>query len=223
MVSSQQQVAGWMCLVSHALSANSRVDLSLSSGAGAPSQGNIWRPSFSSSNDPLTVDDSIMRDAATATARNVQCANSVSNLGQLLLVRTRQVESLAAEAVVLNQVIRQLKYENRELHVLANNYSTSMKRKFDQLLDSEGRIQSDNRRFVDVFQRDLLPSSSEVRPGIEASNNPSPTPPSSRVPPSIKASSTEASHKSLSTKVSSTEASHKSPSTKASSTEASHE
>ncbi|CAN6718275.1 unnamed protein product [Malus baccata var. baccata] len=214
------------------------LDLSLSSGAGAPSQGNIWRPSFSSSNDPLTVDDSIMRGAATATvvARNlitpeenrilsrrsdelavresqalsVQCANSVSNLGQLLLVRTRQVESLTAEAVVLNQTIRQLKYENRELHVLANNYSTSMKR-------------NDNRRFADVFQRDLLPSLSEVRPGIEAPNNPSPMPPSSRVPPSVKAPSTEASHKSPSTKVSSTEASHKSPSTKASSTEASHE
>ncbi|KAM1815628.1 hypothetical protein FF1_000118 [Malus domestica] len=232
-------------------SSNICLDLSLSSGAGVPSQGNIWRPSFSSSNDPLTVDDSIMRDAATAmvVARNlitpednrmlsrrsdelavreshalsVQCANSVSNLGQLLLVRTRQVESLTAEAVVLNQVIRQLKYENRELQVLANNYSTSMKRKFDQLLDSRGRIQSDNRRFVDVFQRDLLPSSSEVRPSIEVPNNPSLTPPSSRVPPSIKASSTEASHKSPSTKVSNTEASHKSPSTKASSTEASHE
>ncbi|CAN6695592.1 unnamed protein product [Malus baccata var. baccata] len=215
------------------------LDLSLSSDAGAPRQGNIWRSSFSSSNGPLTVEDSVMRDAATATvvainlitpkdnmilsqrsdelvvresqALSVQCANSVSNMSQRLLV-----ESLTAEVVVLNQVIRQLKYENKELHVLANNYSTSMKRKLDQLLDSEGRIQSDSRRFVDVFQRDLLPSSSKVRPGIEASNNPSPMPPSSRVPPSIKASSTEASHKSPSTKASSTEASHKSPSTKAS-------
>ncbi|KAM2526934.1 hypothetical protein TB1_024239 [Malus domestica] len=226
------------------------LDLSLSSDAGAPRQGHIWRLSFSSSNGPLTVEDSVMRDAATATvvARNlitpkdnrilsqrsdeltvresqalsVQCANSVSNMGQRLLVRTRQVESLTAEVLVLNQVIRQLKYENRELHVLANNYSTSMKMKLDQLLDSEGRILSDNQRFVDVFQRDLLPSSSEVRLGIEAPNNPSPMPPSSRVPPSTKASSTEASHKSPSIKVSSTEASHKSPSTKASSTEASH-
>ncbi|CAN6725585.1 unnamed protein product [Malus baccata var. baccata] len=184
------------------------LDLSLSSDAGAPRQGNIWRLTFSSSNGPLTVEDSVMRDAATATvvARNLitptdnmilsqqsdelavresqalsfQCANSVSNMSQRLLVRTRQVESLTAKVVVLNQVIRQLKYENRELH------------------------------------RDLLPSSSKVRSGIEASNNPSPMPPSSRVPPSIKASSTEASHKLPSTNVSSTEASHKSPSTKAS-------
>ncbi|KAM0987396.1 hypothetical protein ACFXTH_011520 [Malus domestica] len=198
------------------------LDLSLSSDAGAPRQGNIWRPSFSSPNDPFTVKDSVMRDAATATvvARNlitpkdnrilsrrsdelavresqalsVQCANSVSNMGQRLLFRTRQVESLTAEVAALNQVIRQLKHDNRKLHVLANNYSTSMKRKLDQLLDSECRIQSDNRRFVDVFQRHLLPSSSGVRPSIEAPNNPSPVPPSSRVPPSTKASSTEASH-----------------------------
>ncbi|KAM2332268.1 hypothetical protein ACFX1X_022847 [Malus domestica] len=197
--------------------------LSLSSDTGAPRQGNIWRPSFSFSNGPLIVEDSVMRDAATATvvARNlitpkdnrilsrrsdelvvresqalsVQCANSVSNMGQRLLVRTRQVESLTAEVATLNQVIRQLKHENRELHVLANNYSTSMKRKLDQLLDSEGRIQSDNRRFVDVFQRHLLPSSSGVRPSIKAPNNPSPVPPSSRASPSTKASSNEASHK----------------------------
>ncbi|KAM1462714.1 hypothetical protein ACFXTO_047713 [Malus domestica] len=96
------------------------LDMSLSSDTGAPHQGNIWRPSFSSSNGPLTVEDSVMRDATTATvvARNlitlrdnrilsqrsdelavqdsqalsVQCANSVSNMGQRLLVRTRQVE-----------------------------------------------------------------------------------------------------------------------------------
>ncbi|KAM1084221.1 hypothetical protein ACFX13_022927 [Malus domestica] len=199
------------------------LDLSISSDIGAPRQGNIWHLSFSSSNGPLTVEDSVMRDAATVTvvARNlitpkdnrilsrrsdelavresqalsVQCANSVSNMGQRLLVRTCQVESLTAEVAAFNQVIRELKHENRELHVLANNYSTSIKRKLDQLLDSEGWIQSDNRRFVDVFQRHLLPSSSGVRPSIEAPNNPSPMPPSSRAPPSTKASSTEASHK----------------------------
>ncbi|KAM1152217.1 hypothetical protein ACFX19_035468 [Malus domestica] len=43
------------------------LDLSLSSDAGAPRQGNIWRPSFSSPNGPFTVKDSVMRDAATAT------------------------------------------------------------------------------------------------------------------------------------------------------------
>ncbi|KAM2425034.1 hypothetical protein ACFX1W_022523 [Malus domestica] len=137
-------------------------------------------------------DELVVRESQ---ALSVQCANSVSNMGQCLLVRTCQVESLTAEVATLNQVIRQLKHENRELHMLANNYSTSMKRKLDQFLDSEGRIQSDNWRFVDVFQRHLLPSSSGVRPSIEAPNNPSPVPPSYRAPPSTKASSIEASHK----------------------------
>ena len=90
----------------------------------------------------------------------------------------------------LRQEIRRLKRENRELHVLANNYSTSMKRKLDQLQNSEGRIQSDHQRFVAVFQRHFLPSSSGVRPSIEAPNNLSSVPLSFRVP-----SSTEASHK----------------------------
>ena len=95
----------------------------------------------------------------------------------------------------LRQEIRQLKRENRELHVLVNSYSLGMKKKLDQLLDSEGRIQSDYRKFVDVFQRHIFPSSSGVRPSIEVLNNPSPVPPSSRVPSSTKGSSTEASHK----------------------------
>ncbi|KAM2422330.1 hypothetical protein ACFXTH_028556 [Malus domestica] len=199
------------------------LDLSLSSDTGAPRQGNVWRPSFFSSNGPLRVEDSVMRDATTATvvARNlitpkdnrilsrrsdelavqesqalsVQCANSVSNMGQRLLARTRQVESLTAEVAALSQEIRQLKRENRELHVLANSYSTSMKRKLDQLTDSEGRIQSDHRKFMDVFRRHFLPSSSGIRPSIEAPNKLSSVPPSFRVPPSTKAPSTEASHK----------------------------
>ncbi|KAM1469467.1 hypothetical protein TB1_039458 [Malus domestica] len=95
--------------------------LSLSSDTGAPRQGNVWRPSFLSSNGPLTVEDSVMRDVTTTTvvARNlitlrdnrllsrrsdelvvqnslalsVQCTGSVSNIGQHLLARTRQVDS----------------------------------------------------------------------------------------------------------------------------------
>ncbi|KAM1225936.1 hypothetical protein PS2_044134 [Malus domestica] len=70
-----------------------------------------------------------------------------------------------------------------------------MKRKLEQLLDFEGQIQSDHRKFVDVFQRHFLPSSSGVRPSIKTPNNLSSVPSSSRVPPSTKASSTEASHK----------------------------
>lgn len=72
--------------------------------------------------------------------------------------------------------------------MLANNYSTGMKRKLDQLQESEGRIQSDHQRFVAFFQRHLLPSSSSVQPSIEASNNLSSMPPTPGVSPSSGAS-----------------------------------
>ncbi|KAM1024580.1 hypothetical protein ACFX2C_037842 [Malus domestica] len=166
------------------------LDLSLGNDIGAPLQGNIVRTSFLSSNCSLIVEDYVMRDATTATvvaknlitlrdnrilsrrsdeldvqdsqALSVQCTNSISNMGQRLHVQTHQVESLTAEVAALSQEIRQLKRENRELHVLANSYSTGIKRKIDQLLDSEGRIQSDHWKFMDVFQRHFLPLSSGV-------------------------------------------------------------
>ncbi|KAM2523254.1 hypothetical protein PS1_030101 [Malus domestica] len=170
--------------------------LSLGSNIGVPHQGNIWRPSFLASDGLLTVENSVMMDATTATvvARNlltpkdnrllsrrsdelvvqdslalsVQCASFMSNMGQRLLARARQVESLTANVENLKQNIRQLKRENKDLHMLANNYSTSMKRKLDQLQDSEGRIQSDHKKFVATFKRDFLPLPSRVRPSIKA-------------------------------------------------------
>ncbi|KAB2606320.1 hypothetical protein D8674_006037 [Pyrus ussuriensis x Pyrus communis] len=168
--------------------------------------GNIWCPSFLSSNGPLTGEDSVMRDATTATvvARNlltpkdnrllsrrsnelavqeslaliVQCASSLSNIGQCLLTQTHQVVSLTTEVENLRQEIRQLKRENRDLHMLANNYSMSMKRKLDQL-------------FVAFFKRHLLPSSSNIQPSIEASNNLSSIPPTPGVSPSLNLSGTK--------------------------------
>ncbi|KAB2600109.1 S ribonuclease [Pyrus ussuriensis x Pyrus communis] len=181
------------------------LDLSLSSDPVAPRQGKVWCPSFLSSHGPLTGEDSMMTDATTATivARNlltpkdsqllsgrsdelavqeslalsVQCAGSVSNMGQRLLARSRQVESLMAEVESLKQEIKQLKHENRSLHVLANNYSTGMKRKLDELQESEGRIQNDRQRLVAFFQRHLFPASSSVPPRIGALNDLSSVPP----------------------------------------------
>ncbi|KAM2066516.1 hypothetical protein ACFX1T_042981 [Malus domestica] len=76
-----------------------------------------------------------------------------------------------AEVASFRQEIRGLKYKNKELHILANNYSTNMKRKLDQLQESESRIQSDHLRFVALYQMHLLPSPSGVLPSIEAPNN----------------------------------------------------
>ncbi|KAM1569304.1 hypothetical protein ACFX10_034434 [Malus domestica] len=105
------------------------------------SQDNIWRPSFLSYIDHLTVGNSVMKNDMTAAvvARNlltpkdnrllskrsdelavkdslalsVQCAGSVSNMAQCLFARTCQVESLAAEVISLKQEIRGLKHENK--------------------------------------------------------------------------------------------------------------
>ncbi|KAM1658116.1 hypothetical protein ACFXTN_042322 [Malus domestica] len=93
---------------------------------------------LSKRSDELAVKDSL--------ALSVQCAGSVSNMAQRLFARTRQVESLAAEVMSLKQEIRGLKHENKQLHRLAHNYATNMKRKIDQMQEYDGQILLDHRR-----------------------------------------------------------------------------
>ncbi|KAM1044055.1 hypothetical protein ACFX14_035157 [Malus domestica] len=92
-------------------------------------------------------------------------------MAQRLFARTRQVESLAAEGISLKQDIRGLKHENKQLHMLAHDYATNMKRKLDQMQESDGQILLDHQRFVGLFQRHLLPSSSGAVPRNEAPND----------------------------------------------------
>ncbi|KAM1406291.1 hypothetical protein ACFX2F_001025 [Malus domestica] len=129
--------------------------------------------------DELAVKDSL--------DLSVQCAGSVSNMAQRLFAQTRQVESLAAEVISLKQDIRELKHENKQLHMLAHDYATNMKRKLDQMQEFDGQILLDHQRFVGLFQRHFLPSSSRVVPRNEALNDQPPMP-----PPSGVLSSTEA-------------------------------
>ena len=131
-----------------------RLNLNVGEDDDLSSPNNIWHPSFISPNGPLTVGDTMMRNDITATvvARNlltlrdtrllskrsdelavqdslalsVQCAGSVSNMGQRLLARSRQLESLMAEVASLQQEVRGLRHENKELHMLATSYSTSI-------------------------------------------------------------------------------------------------
>ncbi|KAM1355925.1 hypothetical protein ACFX2H_029913 [Malus domestica] len=110
--------------------------------------------------DELAVKDSL--------ALSVQCTGSVSNMAQRLFARTRQVESLAAEVMSLKQEIRGLKHENKQLHKLAHNYATNMKRKIDQMQESDGQILLDHLRFVGLFQHHL---SSGAVPRNEAPND----------------------------------------------------
>ncbi|CAN6679499.1 unnamed protein product [Malus baccata var. baccata] len=192
-----------------------RFDLNFGEEAWMPSQDNIWRPSFLSPTSPLTFGDSVMKNDMTAAvvamnlltpkdnillskrsdelavkdsrALSVQYAGSVSNMAQRLFARTRQVESLAAEVISLKQEIRGLKHENKQLHRLAHDYATNMKRKLDQMQESDGQALLDHQRFVGLFQRHLLPLSSGVVPHNEAPNDQPPMP-----PPSGVLSSTEA-------------------------------
>ncbi|CAN6676666.1 unnamed protein product [Malus baccata var. baccata] len=191
-----------------------RFDLNLGEEAVSLSPNNIWRPSFISPTGPLTVGDSVMKNDMTAAvvARNlvtpkdnrllakrsdelavkdslalsVQCAGSVFNMPQRLFARTRQVESLTAEVMSLKQEIRGLKHENKQLHRLAHNYATNMKRKIDQMQESDGQILLDHQRFVGLFQQHLL-SSSGAAPRTEAPNDQPLLPPSSRALPTAEA------------------------------------
>ncbi|KAM2334631.1 hypothetical protein ACFXTH_012143 [Malus domestica] len=134
---------------------------------------------LSKRSDELAVKDSL--------ALNVQCAGSVSNMAQRLFARTRQVESLAAKVKSLKQEIRGLKHENKQLHRLAQDYATNLKRKLDQLQEADGQILLDHQRFVGLFQRHLLSLSSRVVPRNEALNDQPSVPPPSEVLPSTEA------------------------------------
>ncbi|CAN6718256.1 unnamed protein product [Malus baccata var. baccata] len=188
-----------------------RFDLNLGEEAFMPSPDNIWRPSFISLTGLLTVGDSVMITAAVV-ARNlvtpkdirllskrsdelavkdflalrVQCAGSVSNMAQRLFARTHQVESLAAEVMSLKQDIRGLKHENKQLHKLAHNYATNMKRKIDQMQESDGQILLDHQRFVGLFQQHL-PSFSRVVQRSKAPNDQPLMPPPFGAPPTAEA------------------------------------
>ncbi|KAM1741356.1 hypothetical protein ACFX12_011490 [Malus domestica] len=192
-----------------------RFNLNFGEEAAMPSQDNIWHPSFLSPTGPLNVGDSVMKNDMTTAmvARNlltpkdnrllskrsdelavkdslalkVQCAGSVSNMAQRLFARTRQVESLAAEVISFKQEIRWLKHENKQLHRPAHDYATNMKRKLDQLQKSDGQILLDHQRFVGLFQRHLLLSSSRAVLRNEAPNNQPSVPLPSGVLPSTEA------------------------------------
>ncbi|KAM2474098.1 hypothetical protein PS1_006849 [Malus domestica] len=195
-----------------------RFDLNLGEEVAMPSPDNIWRPSFISPTGPLIVGDSVMKNDMTAAvvarnlvtpkdnrllskrsdevtvkdslALNVQCADSVSNMAQRLFARTHQVESSATEVMSLKQEeIRGLKHENKQLHRLAHNYAINMKRKIDQMQESDGQILLDHQRFVGLFQQHL-PSSSRAAPRNEAPNDQPPMPPPSGAPLTAEASPT---------------------------------
>ncbi|KAM2008407.1 hypothetical protein ACFX16_003302 [Malus domestica] len=103
-------------------------------------------------------------------------------MAQRLFARTRQVESLATEVMSLKPDIRWLKHENKQLHMLAHNYATNMKRKIDQMQESDGQILLDHQRFVGLFQQHLPSSSGAVLRNEAPNDQPLMLPPSGAPP-----------------------------------------
>ncbi|CAN6685719.1 unnamed protein product [Malus baccata var. baccata] len=153
-----------------------RFDLNLVEEAATPSPDNIWRPSFVSPTGPLTVGDSVMKNDTTAA---VVARNLLTPKDNRLL--SKQSDELAVKDSLALSEIRGLKHENKQLHRLAHDYATNMKRKLDQMKESDGQVLLDHQRFVGLFQRHLLPSSSGAVPRNEAPNDQPLMPPPSRV------------------------------------------
>ncbi|KAM2556710.1 hypothetical protein TB2_013901 [Malus domestica] len=104
-----------------------------------------------------------------------------------LAVKDSLALSVQCAVISLKQEIRWLKHENKQLHRLAHDYTTNMKRKLDQLQESDGQILLDHQRFVGLFQRHLLPLSSGAVSHNEAPNDQPSVPLPSGVLPSTEA------------------------------------
>ncbi|CAN6681006.1 unnamed protein product [Malus baccata var. baccata] len=153
-----------------------RFDLNLGEEATTLSPDNIWRPSFLSHTGPLTVGDSVMKNDMTiaVVARNIFTHKDnilLSKRSDELAVKDSLAFSVQCAVMSLKQEIRGLKHENKQLHRLAHDYATNMKKKLDQVKKSDGQILFDHQRFVGLFQRHLLPSSSGAVPRNEAPND----------------------------------------------------
>ncbi|CAN6691982.1 unnamed protein product [Malus baccata var. baccata] len=159
-----------------------RFDLNFGKEAAMPSQDNIWCPSFLSPTGPLTVGDSVMKNDMTVAvvARNFHTSKDNK------LLSKRSNELAVKDSLALSE-IRGLKHENKQLHRLAHDYATNMKRKLDQLQESDGQILLDHQRFVGLFERHLLPSSSGTVPRNEAPNDQPSVPPHFGILPSTDA------------------------------------
>ncbi|KAM1184123.1 hypothetical protein ACFX19_002384 [Malus domestica] len=169
-----------------------RFDLNLVEEAATHSPDNIWRPSFLSPTGPLTVGDSVMKNDMTdaVMARNLLIPKDnrlLSKRSDELAIKDSLALSVQCVVMSLKQEIRGFKHENKQLHRLTHDYATNMKMKLDQMKESDDQILLDHQRFVGLFQRHLLPSSSGAVPRNEAPNDQPLMPHPSRVLPSTEA------------------------------------
>ncbi|KAM1985110.1 hypothetical protein COP2_013267 [Malus domestica] len=119
---------------------------------------------------------------AAVVARNLVTPKD----NRLLSKRSDELAVKDSLALSVQCEIRGLKHENKQLHRLAHNYATNMKKKIDQMQESDGQILLDHQRFVGLFQQHL-PSSSGAVPRNEAPNDQPSVPHPPRVLPSTEA------------------------------------
>ncbi|KAM1951116.1 hypothetical protein ACFX15_005763 [Malus domestica] len=195
---------------------NRRFDLNFGEEVAMPSQDNIWCPSFLSHTGYLTVEDSVMKNDMTAAVvdKNFLTPKDnrlLSKRFDELAVKDSLALSVQCAVISLKLEIRGLKHENKQLHKLAHDYATNMKMKLDQLQESNGQILLDHQRFVGLFQRHLLPSSSAAVPFNKAPNDQPSVPPPSGVLPSAEASNNHPLVPPLSRVLPTAETSHEQP------------
>ncbi|KAM1739269.1 hypothetical protein ACFX11_015007 [Malus domestica] len=144
-----------------------RFDLNFGKEAAMPSQDNIWRPSFLSPTGPLTVGDSVMKNDMTVVvvARNLLTPKD----NRLLFKRSNEL-AVKDSLVFIVQC--------------AGSVSNMTQRLFARTRQVESLAAE---RFVGLFQRHLLPSSSRAVPRNEAPNDQPSVPHSSGVLPSSEA------------------------------------
>ncbi|CAN6716144.1 unnamed protein product [Malus baccata var. baccata] len=169
---------------------------------------NVWpiRPSFLSPTGSLTVGDSVIKNDMTAA---VVARNLLTPKDNRLLSKWSD-ELTVKDSLSLSE-IRGLKHENKSLYRLTHDYATNMKRKPDQLQESDGQILLDLQRFVGMFQRHLLSSSSGAVQCNEAPNDQPLVPLPSGVLPSTEAPNDHPSVPSLSKALPTTETSPEQP------------
>ncbi|CAN6716488.1 unnamed protein product [Malus baccata var. baccata] len=138
-----------------------RFDLNLVEEAATPSPDNIWRPSFVSPTGPLTVGDSVMKnDMIVAVVA-----------GNLLTPKDNRLLSKRSDELAVK--------DSLTLSVqCAGSVSNMVQRLFARTSQVESLAAE---RFVGLFQRHLLPSSSGAVQRNEAPNDQPLMPPPSRV------------------------------------------
>ncbi|KAM2264078.1 hypothetical protein ACFXTI_040285 [Malus domestica] len=144
-----------------------RFNLNFGEEAAMPSQDNIWRPSFLSHTGSLTVRDSVMKNNMTAA---VVARNLLTPKDNRLL--SKRFDKLAV----------------KDFLALIVQCAGSMSNMAQRLFARTRQILLEHQRFVGLFQRHLLPSSSGAVPRNEAPNDQPSVPPPSGVLPSTESS-----------------------------------